>query len=49
LNAVEFRLYEGCFHGFETIRPNAGKSRAANAFMAEQFAAAVDDCFAKQP
>jgi acetyl esterase/lipase len=46
---VEFRRYEGCFHGFDTIRPNAGKSRAANAFMAEQFAAAVDDCFAKQP
>ena len=46
---VEFRRYEGCFHGFETLRPNAGKSRDANAFMAEQFAAAVDDCFAKQP
>jgi acetyl esterase/lipase len=45
---VEFRRYEGCFHGFDALRPNAGMSRDANAFMAEQFAAAVDGCFAKQ-
>jgi len=46
---VEFRLYEGCFHGFDAIRPGARVSREANAFVAEQFAAAVDGYFAKQP
>jgi acetyl esterase/lipase len=47
--AVEFRLYAGCFHGFDMISQRARVSREANAFMAEQFAAAVDECFAKQP
>jgi acetyl esterase/lipase len=46
---VEFRLYPGCFHGFDTIRPTARISREANGFVAEQFASAVDGRFADQP
>ena len=46
---VEFRLFERCFHGFDLIRPGATISREANAFMAEQFASAVDGRFADQP
>jgi len=46
---VEFRLYPGCFHGFDMISERARVSREANAFVAEQFAAAVDGYFAKQP
>jgi cytochrome P450 family 142 subfamily A polypeptide 1 len=39
---VEFRLYEGCCNGFDAPRPGAKVSRQANAFVAEQFAAALE-------
>jgi acetyl esterase/lipase len=45
---VEFRLYEGCFHGFDGVSRKARVSREANAFVAEQLASAVDGRFAKQ-
>ena len=45
---VEFRLFERCYHGFDGIRPDSKVGREANAFVAEQFAAAVDSRFAPQ-
>lgn len=39
---VEFRVFEGCYHGFDLLRPDSRPGRAANAFLCEQFAAAVD-------
>jgi acetyl esterase/lipase len=45
---VEFRRYPRCFHGFDAIRPGAKVSRAANEFVCERFASAVDRDFAKQ-
>jgi acetyl esterase/lipase len=39
---VAFRLFEGCYHGFDTIRPGARVSREAKGFLCEQFARAVD-------
>ena len=43
---VEFRLYEGCYHGFDGIRADSKVGREANAFVHEQFCAAVDSRFA---
>ena len=39
---VEFRVFEGCYHGFELVRPDSKSGRAANEFVCAQFAAAVD-------
>ena len=47
--AVEFRLFERCFHGFDGIGAKTKVGREANAFVHAQFAHAVDNCFAKQP
>ncbi len=44
-----FRQFDRAYHGFELLQPNAEVSRAATAFVCEQFAHAVDDCFAAQP
>jgi acetyl esterase/lipase len=46
---VAFRLFPGCYHGFDAIRSGAKIAREANAFVNEQFAAAVDEHFAPQP
>ncbi len=39
---VAFRLFEGCYHGFDLIQPDTTPGREANAFFCEQFAEAVD-------
>jgi acetyl esterase/lipase len=39
---VEFRVFEGCYHGFDLIRPDSKPGRAANEFLCARFAAAVD-------
>ena len=39
---VEFRVFEGCYHGFDLIRPDSKPGREANEFLCERFAAAVD-------
>jgi acetyl esterase/lipase len=39
---VEFRIFDGCYHGFELIQPNSKPGRAANEFLCARFAAAVD-------
>jgi acetyl esterase/lipase len=46
--AVECRVFQGCYHGFDIIRPGARVSRDANGFLCEQFARAVDTRFAPQ-
>jgi acetyl esterase/lipase len=45
---IECRVFPGCYHGFDIIRPDARVSRAANGFMCEQLARAVDTCLAPQ-
>jgi len=39
---VECRVFEGCYHGFDILLPDSKPGRAANEFLREQFAAAVD-------
>ena len=39
---TKFKLYEGGFHGFETVAPNAGISKDALAFQADAFAEFYD-------
>jgi acetyl esterase/lipase len=39
---VEFPVFEGFYHGFYRIRPDSTPRRYANAFLCDQFAAAVD-------
>jgi acetyl esterase/lipase len=46
---VAFRLFERCYHAFDVLGANSTVGREAAAFLHEQFAHAVDDCFAKQP
>jgi acetyl esterase/lipase len=46
---VEFKRFEGCYHGFDGIGANTRVGREANEFVHEQFTKAVDTCFAPQP
>jgi len=46
---VAFRLFERCYHAFDVVGAKSKVGREAAAFLHEQFAHAVDDCFAKQP
>ncbi|MFT5013242.1 MAG: acetyl esterase/lipase [Patiriisocius sp.] len=46
---VQFELFEGCFHAFETVVPDAKVSKAANRLLTEAFAHAVDHYYAPQP
>lgn len=45
---VEFRLFPGCYHGFDGIRADSTVGREANAFVHQQFTSAVDSRFAPQ-
>jgi len=45
---VAFRLFERCYHGFDMLAAKSQVGREAADFLREQFAHAVDDCFAKQ-
>jgi len=45
---VEFKIFEGCFHGFEAVVPHARVSQEAVKFLNTSFAYAVDNYFAKQ-
>lgn len=45
---VEFKLFKGCYHGFDGIVPKAKVSKAAIAFMSNSFAHAIDNYFKKQ-
>jgi acetyl esterase/lipase len=45
---VEFELFKGCFHAFETVVPNAKVSKAANQLLTNAFAHAVDNFYAPQ-
>ena len=45
---AKFRVFEGCYHGFDDVVPNASKSREAIRFAAEAYADAADTCFAAQ-
>jgi acetyl esterase/lipase len=47
--AVDFERYPACYHGFDMVRPGAKVARAANAFLCDRFAHALDHHFAKQP
>jgi len=46
---IELRRYAGCYHGFDIIRSGSKVGRAANQFLCDRFAVAVDHDFAKQP
>jgi acetyl esterase/lipase len=45
---VEFRLFEGCYHAFDMIGANTNAGRDAAGFLLQNFAHAVDECFAAQ-
>lgn len=46
---VHFKLYEGAYHGFDIIQPNANISKQARAHLMATFNYAVKNYFAKQP
>src|SRR5690554_2833420 len=46
---VRFRLFQGCYHGFDIVCPGAEVSKEATAFLLEGFRHAVDHYTAKQP
>ncbi len=39
---AELRVFDGCYHGFDLLRPDSKPARAAGEFLRQQFAAAVD-------
>lgn len=45
---VEYRVFEGCFHGFEVVNPFAAISFEAKTFLLEKFAYGVEHYFAEQ-
>lgn len=46
---VEYQVYEGCFHGFDGIAPNADVSKKAAQFRNDWYKKAVKTWFAPQP
>ncbi|GHU78356.1 hypothetical protein FACS1894188_13390 [Clostridia bacterium] len=46
---THFRVFEGCFHAFNTICPKTNIAKEANAFLMETFEYAAAHYFAKQP
>lgn len=45
---VSLEIFEGCYHAFEQMCPNAGVSKRAISFLMDAFTYAVDNYFAKQ-
>lgn len=45
---THFRVFEGCYHGFEQTCPEASISKEANKFFMDTFNYAVEHYFAKQ-
>jgi acetyl esterase/lipase len=46
---AEYKIYKGCYHGFDMICPNAGISRKAADEFIKSFRYAVDTYYCKQP
>lgn len=46
---VEFKMFQGCYHGFDIINSKAQVSREAHSFYINAFKYAVKHYFAKQP
>lgn len=46
--AVDFKMYKGCYHAFDTICPKAKVSKEATDFIMESFKYAVSHYFAEQ-
>lgn len=46
---VHFKVYDGCFHGFNVVSPRAGIAKEATNFLLESFRYATEHYFAKQP
>ena len=45
---AQLKVFEGCYHGFDQVVPNADKSKEAIKFMTDAYAHAVDHYFAAQ-
>jgi acetyl esterase/lipase len=46
---VDFALFDGCYHAFETLRPKTLVSKRAVAFLQDAFRHAAEHYFAQQP
>jgi acetyl esterase/lipase len=46
---VDFQIFPGCYHAFETVSPGATVSRQAIEFFLQSYDRAVKTCFARQP
>lgn len=45
---VDFKIYSGCYHGFDLINPKAAVSKNANSFLINSFRYAAANYFAEQ-
>lgn len=45
---VKFKVFHGCYHGFDSLCPNAKVSKDAIKFLMEAFSYAVDNYYAEQ-
>lgn len=46
--ATKFKIYPGCYHGFDVVIPKAKVSKEAAAFMLNEYSEALDKHFAEQ-
>lgn len=47
--SVTFRLFDGCFHAFDTLAPHTAVGREARRFLCDGFARAAKECRKAQP
>lgn len=46
--SVDFKVYPGCYHGFDAVAPQADVSKRALAFLMGAYKRATETCFAAQ-
>lgn len=46
---VHFKVFEGCFHGFDIVSPKSSVAKEAISFLMENFKYAVENYFSEQP
>ncbi|MFD1124279.1 alpha/beta hydrolase [Lentilactobacillus raoultii] len=46
---THFKVFPGCFHGFNIVSPNSTPGKEANKFILDMFEFAAENYFAKQP
>jgi len=46
---ADLKIYDGCYHSFDILKPNSDASRAAISFVLDRYKYAIENYSAKQP